>query len=436
MFFSLKGRRPAAIAGHTPRAALELCRALISERGELSGARLAAQALSACERLGPAALDDFFDRLATHFSPDPAAVWAAAEAYHRTPVPAHLLTLQQAVEPPRQELFRRLNMAPGGTAALVGWRRRILQSLPQHPQWAGIDADLLHLFRSWFNRGFLNLQRIDWQTPAVILERLIEYEAVHEIQGWRDLRRRLQNDRRCYAFFHPAMPGDPLIFIEVALTRGLPATVQELIAPDSPVADPGRADHAVFYSITNCQEGLRGVSFGNFLIKQVADDLGREFPRIREFVTLSPVPGLRAWLHGSSDRRVMSPELQRLLDAPDTSAASLQPVPAILRDEVMQWGAQYLACAKRDDRAPLDPVARFHLANGARLERLHWMGDASEAGMQRSLGITANYSYRLADVERNHEAYAKEYRVVISRAVARLVERCGRVTGKRTRSSA
>jgi malonyl-CoA decarboxylase len=192
----------------------------------------------------------------------------------------------------------------------------------------------------------------------------------------------------------------------------------------------------VFYSITNCQEGLRGVSFGNFLIKQVADDLGREFPRIREFVTLSPVPGLRAWLHGSSARGSISPALQKLLDAPGTSSASLQAAPANLRDEVMQWGAQYLACAKRDDRAPIDPVARFHLANGARLERLHWMGDASEAGMQRSLGITANYSYRLADVERNHEAYAKEYRVVISRAVARLVERCGRLTGKSTRSSA
>ena len=424
MFFSLKKGRRSAAAGNTARAALELCHALMSERGDVSGARLAAQTLSACEHLSATALEEFFDRLAAQFSPDALAVRDAAERYYRTPSPAHLLALQRVAEPPRQELFRRLNMAPGGTAVLVRWRRRILQSLPQHPAWATIDADLLHLLRSWFNRGFLNLQRIDWQTPAVVLERLIEYEAVHEIQGWRDLRRRLQNDRRCYAFFHPALPGDPLIFIEVALTRGLPETVQALIQPDSPVADPSRADHAVFYSITNCQEGLRGVSFGNFLIKQVADDLGREFPRLREFVTLSPVPGFRDWLRTLSAKAGrFSSELTALFEAADLSPASLRAASPAVRGELMRLSARYLVCGKRDDRAPIDSVARFHLANGARLERVNWMGDTSEVGIHRSLGVTANYSYRLADLERNHEAYANEYRVVISRAVSRLVER-------------
>jgi malonyl-CoA decarboxylase len=402
--------------------AIELCRALLSERGEVSGARLAAQALAECEKFDAAALEEFFDVLARDFSPDPAAVWSAAEAYHRTASPPHLLALQSAVEPPRQELFRRLNMAPGGTAVLVGWRGRILQTLSDHPDRAGIDADLLHLFRSWFNRGFLDLRRIDWQTPAVILERLIEYEAVHQIQGWRDLRRRLQGDRRCYAFFHPALPNDPLIFIEVALTRGFPATVQALIDPDSPVGDPTQTDHAVFYSITNCQAGLRGVSFGNFLIKQVAEDLGREFPRIREFVTLSPIPGFHAWLRATLQQpRSLSAELQRLIDG-SPGSPEFPTALAGVRKEMMQLAAQYLVRAKRADRAPADPTARFHLANGARLERVNWMGDTSPAGMQRSLGLTANYSYRLHEVEHNHEAYAKDYRVVISPTVARLVE--------------
>jgi malonyl-CoA decarboxylase len=200
------------------------------------------------------------------------------------------------VEPPRQELFRRFNMARGGINVLVEMRRRLLPTLGVHPQRADIDVDLIHLFRSWFNRGFLVLQQIDWRTSAVVLERLIHYESVHQIQGWEDLRRRLEADRRCYAFFHPALPDEPLIFIEVALTRGMTASVQPLLDQKAPVIDPGRADCAIFYSITNCQEGLRGVSFGNFLIKQVAEDLGRAFPRLRTFATLSPIPGFRDWL--------------------------------------------------------------------------------------------------------------------------------------------
>lgn len=376
---------------------LELCRALMSERGEVSGSRLASRALSAYAMLPATGVDEFLDLLAREFSPEPRAVWRAAERYHRAPDAISLAELQEAVEPPRQELFRRLNMAPGGTTVLVDLRRRLLPTLREHPERSSIDADLVHLFRSWFNRGFLVLQRIDWNTPAAVLERLIRYEAVHEIQGWRDLRRRLETDRRCYGFFHPALPGDPLIFIEVALTRGMPPVVQGLIDPDSPVDDPQRADHAVFYSITNCQEGLRGVSFGNFLIKQVAEDLGREFPNLRTFATLSPVPGFRAWLESLKGERAPSAE-----------------------KEVMARCAQYLLHAKRSDGSPVDAVARFHLANGARLERINWMGDTSSAGIRRSLGLTANYVYRLQDVEENHEAYARDHRVVAAGTLTRL----------------
>jgi malonyl-CoA decarboxylase len=401
---------------------LNLCRALISERGEVSGSKLAAQALDAYSLLPEAEAERFLTLLAEQFSPEPASVWAAAQAYHAHPTAATLATLQDSIEPPRQELFRRLNMAPGGTATLVRLRRRLLSALHRHPAWATVDADLLHLFRSWFNRGFLVLQRIDWNTPAAVLERLIEYEAVHQIQGWRDLRRRLEADRRCYGFFHPALPGDPLIFIEVALTRGLPSRVQLLLDPESVVAPPQQADHAVFYSITNCQAGLRGVSFGNFLIKQVAEDLGREFPNLRTFLTLSPVPGFRDWLQAQvAHGLAVSPALRAAIQA------STPRVPATLEEELSAFCAEYLLHAKRGDRAPVDAVARFHLANGARLEQVNWNGDSSHTGVQRSFGLTANYVYRLRDLEENHEAYAREFRVVAASSLKRLAARAERV---------
>jgi malonyl-CoA decarboxylase len=384
-----------------------LCRQLMSERGEVSGARLSSAVVLAYQSLDANEVERFFDHLAHDFSPDPAVIQKAADVYHQDPSQANLLRLQTAVESPRQEFFRRWNMAPGGTAVLVAMRRRLLQTLDTHPDRAGIDADLAHLFRSWFNRGFLVLQRIDWRTPAVVLERLIEYEAVHEIQGWRDLRRRLQGDRRCYAFFHPALPDEPLIFIEVALTRGMTGQVQPLLALDSAVDDPERADCAIFYSITNCQEGLRGVSFGNFLIKQVVEDLGREFPRVKTFATLSPIPGFRTWLTALEPR-------WRDLDPTTASAA--------VKAELSGFCARYLLDARRN-KEPLDSVARFHLANGARLERLNWMGDTSKAGVERSMGLMANYVYRLSDVEKNHEAYAARYEVIASPEIERQARR-------------
>ncbi|HEU4691409.1 MAG TPA: malonyl-CoA decarboxylase family protein, partial [Vicinamibacterales bacterium] len=324
---------------------IDLCRALLSERGEVSGARVAAEVLGAYQRLDDRQVDGFLDRLVDVFSVDPDKVRKTAEAYRLDASPANLLALQEAVEPPRQELFRRCNMASGGTAVLVDLRRRLLRTLSEHPNRAEIDADLTHLFRSWFNRGFLTLQRIDWQTSAVVLERLIQYEAVHQIQGWRDLRRRLESDRRCYAFFHPALPQEPLIFIEVALTREVSAHVQPLLNPDSPVDDPGRATCAIFYSITNCQQGLRGISFGNVLIKQVVEDLGKEFPRLRTFATLSPIPGFRRWLQ---DRATTAPGsisrgLASLVEKGDAvTAADIGAVSSTLQAEMMERCARYL----------------------------------------------------------------------------------------------
>jgi malonyl-CoA decarboxylase len=389
---------------------------LLSERGEVSGARLAREALAVYRALDETSVDLFFDLLVRQFSPDPLCVGRCAEAYRNDPSQTNLLALQGAVEPPRQELFRRLNMAPGGTALLVDMRSRVLQQLRDKPEWTGIEADLAHLLGSWFNRGFLNLQRIDWRTSALVLEKLIRYEAVHEIHGWNDLQRRLAADRRCYAFFHPALPDEPLIFIEIALTRGMSGSVQPLLEPGSPLVDAGDANCAIFYSITNCLKGLRGVSFGNMLIKQVAEDLGREFPRLKTFATLSPIPGFRAWLAGAAMHHADLVPLAACLDArgwhADARAAAVQ-------RELERLCAYYLLYARQGQEA-LDSVERFHLGNGAQLERINWLGDTSPSGLQRSAGMMVNYVYRLGAVERNHEAYAREHRIVAARRIESL----------------
>ena len=404
---------------HVRRAA-SLCRALLSERGEASGALLARETLDSVNALRGAECAAFFDLLADEFSPDPADVARASAAYSALPSPERLIQLQKAVEPVRQELFRRINMAPGGTAGLVALRRVLLAGLNDNPHWAGVDADLSHLFSSWFNRGFLLLQRIDWRTSALVLEKLIRYEAVHEIKGWDDLRRRLQADRRCFAFFHPALPDEPLIFIEVALTRGLSDKVQDLLDPAAPVFDAAQADCAMFYSITNCQEGLRGVSFGNFLIKQVAEDLGREFPRLKTFATLSPIPGFRRWLDSQADVDELRDEVRDALKAISDPQWHLREESAgKLRTQLLRSCAHYLLNVRRRGE-PLDAVARFHLGNGARLERLNWMGDTSGEGMRRSAGIMVNYVYKLDEVEDNHERYVKQQRIAASPRIALL----------------
>jgi malonyl-CoA decarboxylase len=413
-------------ATRTSRKAIALCHSLLSERGEVSGSRLAAEALDAYQGLDDRGRRAFFDSLIREFSPDPHEVGRAGDAYRSDPSPEHLARLQKVVEPPRQELFRRLNQAPDGTRILVAMRSQVLQESDRTARLKPIAADLAHLFASWFNRGFLVLRRIDWRTPAVMLEKLIQYEAVHQIQGWHDLRRRLETDRRCYAFFHPALPDEPIIFIEVALTRGMSDKVQALLDPDSPVLDAVEAEWAIFYSITNCQEGLRGVPFGSFLIKQVVEDVSKDLPRIKKFATLSPVPGFRKWLSDKAAALQASSKLASFanavanLDSPQWMEDGT--LRAELQRSLLPLSAYYLLQAKQNQE-PLDPVARFHLKNGARLERINWLGDTSVSGLQRSAGLTANYVYKLPDVERNHELYVREHKVRASREIEALAKR-------------
>jgi malonyl-CoA decarboxylase len=410
-------------ATRTTKKIVALCHSLLSERGEVSGSRLASEALDAYRALDDAARRAFFESLIREFSPDPEEVGKAGDAYRRDPSPENLARLQKVVEAPRQELFRRLNMAPDGTRILVEMRSQVLQESTQNARLKPIAADLAHLFASWFNRGFLVLRRIDWQTSAAILEKLIQYEAVHQIQGWNDLRRRLEADRRCYAFFHPALPDEPIIFIEVALTRALSDKVQALLDPDSSVLDADSAEWAIFYSITNCQQGLRGVPFGSFLIKQVVEDVSQEFPRIKTFATLSPVPGFRKWLAEKTaafqSSRKLAPFAEAVLKLASLEDAGLR---SDLRGHLVPLAAYYLLNAKQNQE-PLDPVARFHLKNGARLERINWMGDTSASGLQRSAGLTANYVYKLPEVERNHELYVREHKVRASREIEALAKR-------------
>ncbi|HEY7390494.1 MAG TPA: malonyl-CoA decarboxylase family protein, partial [Bryobacteraceae bacterium] len=357
------------------RHVIGLCKMLLSERGESSGERIAAEALAAYQALDDASRAIFFDLLIQQFSPDAEEVARAAEAYRQNRSASTLAHLQDVVEPPRQHLFRRLNMAPGGTQTLVSMRAQLLARKEQNPKWEPIESDLQHLLNSWFNRGFLELRRIDWSTPAIILEKLIEYEAVHEIQGWEDLRRRLEADRRCYAFFHPALKDEPIIFVEVALTRGMSARVQPLLDLKAPVLNPRTANCAVFYSITNCQEGLRGVPLGSFLIKKVAEDIGRELRYVRTFATISPVTGFREWVEGMAHEHKEIPTLVSKL-------ASGAAGPSIEK-ELLALCAFYLLHI-RHGKKPTDPVARFHLRNGARLDRINWHGDTSPAGLERS----------------------------------------------------
>jgi malonyl-CoA decarboxylase len=404
--------------------AIGRCRALLSGRGEVSGSALAAEALAAYRSLAPPETGAFFDRLVSGCSPDPGAVRRSADAYGADPSPTNLMHLRRATDAPRLELFRRLNLAPGGIDALIEMRARLLRGLGDHPAWVVMETELDQLLRSWFNHGFLVCRRIDGRTPEAVLEKLVQHEAVHRIRDRRDLQRRLEADRRCYALFHPSLPEDPVIFTELALTRGISAKVQPLLDPDSPVLDAASCTSAIFYSISSCQEGLRGFSFGNFLIRKVVDELRLELPRLKAFATLSPIPGFRSWLAGvaaSCEGDCGDTELAGLLarlDAPNWFEDGARS--AELERELVPLCAHYLLRAKHGSE-PADPVARFHLANGARLERINWLGDTSSAGMRRSAGMTVNYVYRLADLERNHEAYARRGQ---ARAARRVESQC------------
>ena len=395
----------------------ELCGALLAERGEAAERRASRgllarfEAASEEERLG------FFELLAERYDINAEHVERAARRYGEMQDAEHMAILMDSVEPRRQQLLRLLNQVPGATVQLVRMRECLLGLVAEHPSLARIDLDFQHLFHSWFNRGFLVLREIDWSTPANVLEKIIAYEAVHAIGSWTELRARLEPpDRRCFAFFHPAMPDEPLIFVEVALTRETPATVARVIEPERTPLSLDEVDTAVFYSISNCQRGLAGVSFGNFLIKQVAAELSRELPHLAVFRTLSPVPGFVRWVEG------------RLADEPteESERESLELAATLARgdgerepdeEERRSLGAlvaRYLVHGKRPDGRPLDPVARFHLGNGASLDDVLPVADPSPGARARSAGAMVSYLYDLDSVEANHEAFAGEQTVVTS----------------------
>jgi malonyl-CoA decarboxylase len=407
---------------------VELCEELLSGRGEASGVALAGEILAKYAELTTGPRIAFFEALARRFGPDAARLEAAVKAWQAAPSDKTAAEVHAAAESRRQELLRRLNLAPGGTAALVRMREQLLDALDRREDLAAVDADFVHLFSSWFNRGFLVLRRIDWSTPAMILEKIIRYEAVHEIKSWEDLRQRIDSpDRRCYAFFHPALVDEPLIFVEVALTRDIPDAVAPILSAQRETLAPAKATTAVFYSISNCQRGLAGVSFGSFLIKQVVEEVSRENPRLQRYVTLSPAPNFAAWL--DQERRnensvALTKEDRAALAGLDRAGWWQQrELCEAIEEPFLHAAAWYFLRARNRRGLPVDAVARFHLGNGARLERINFLADTTEKGFAQSYGLMVNYLYDLEDIEKNHEAYAEGRSIVASHAVKRLLRR-------------
>ena len=385
-----------------------------------------------------------FLRALAGFESDAAAVTRAIEKLSAAPDAAvraiALAGLRRALEPPRLKLLTAFAAIPDGVKFLVEMRADLLRLKDHEPLLQALETDLKGLLASWFDVGFLELRAIDWKSPAALLEKLVQYEAVHRIRTWRDLRNRLDSDRRCYAFFHPRMPDEPLIFVEVALERGMAASVQKLLDEKAPLQDAGQADTAVFYSINNCQRGLDGISFGNFLIKRVVELLAAELPKLKTFCTLSPMPGFRSWLQKSArdgDALLTTEEEANLttalndgttLDFPkllaDRACLKQEALARAMAPILIRLGARYLlkeAPAGRAGRA-LDPVAHFHLSNGARVERLNWRADVSENGLRQSCGLMVNYLYDPASIENNHEAYVGDGQRAASGGLKRLVK--------------
>lgn len=411
--------------------------------GEISARNRAAKLAQAYLALDEAGRTEFLRTLAG-FDSDPEALATAYAAVQQAADPAErsaaTAALRRALEPPRVRLLTQFTSIPDGVKFLVDLRAFLLTKAKSEKALAALDSDLRMLLASWFDVGFLELRRIDWESPAALLEKLVGYEAVHEIRGWSDLKNRLDTDRRCYAFFHPRMPTEPLIFVEVALVRGLSGSVQALLDESAPVQDPRQADTAIFYSISNCQRGLSGISFGNFLIKRVLEVLGPEFPNLKTFSTLSPIPGFCRWLQGKLAEapagllteaevvalRPFAPEadggasvLAEVLARPGWAAEPA--VAKALEPVLARLGAVYLLNEGRGKRAA-DPVAHFHLSNGARVERLNMLGDTSAKGLKESCGMMVNYLYDPARIEQYHEDYAGAGRRNASSSVRRLMK--------------
>jgi len=414
-------------------------RRLISERGESNALSMADDVVNNYRKLTKDQYVSFFTFLFDKLNPEADAVLKAAQNFVADSSARNYIQLQKITESPRQEFFRRLNRASQGTAAVVEMRRDLLQLLDKKPELAAVDFDLRHLLSSWFNPGFLKMHQVDWKSPADVLEKLIKHEAVHAIDGWDDLRRRLQPDRRCFAFFHPQLPSEPLIFVEVALLPEIPTVITPLVDKKEEVNDQiSQYKVAVFYSISNCEPGLRGVSMGNFLIKRVAEKLHAEFPGLKTFVTLSPIPGLMDWIAAGANLGAgvpaerLKPNLKLARDAAlevlklenqswsERLTGGWHPDQASEKEKeaLMRLASMYLGLAStgRDG----NPVAKFHLGNGAKLHLINWAGDLSRKGLRQSAGLMVNYLYDLGSVEDNHERFAHG-EIAYSRAVGRLM---------------
>jgi malonyl-CoA decarboxylase len=415
---TITNRAQQSTSARDSRPVAELCALLLSDIGDVSAIKVARAILQNYRAMDGAQRAEFFHHLADDYDIDADTVAALAQRYGESKSTDDLAALATQAEPRRQEFLRRLNRVPGATADLVAMRCDLFEAIREDPALARIDLDFAHLFGSWFNPGFLVLRRINWNTPANILEKIIEYEAVHAIDSWESLRLRLlPEDRQCFAYFHPCMPDEPLIFVEVALTRGIPGNIQAVLAQDRALTPAQDMDTAVFYSISNCQKGLRGISFGNALIKHVVEDLSTSLPQLKTFVTLSPVPGFRKWL---------DPLLDTLPEAEATALVAAIAQPGDRGDKghdmLRAFIAQYLVNEKRENGSPADPVARFHLGNGAIIQDVHAGADRSPNGQAQSYGAMVNYLYDPVQIDRNIEGFSTTKTVARSRMIAALLK--------------
>jgi malonyl-CoA decarboxylase len=395
----------------------ELCDRLLSDESASVKARCAADLMDRFTAGPDAVRIDLLTLLAGHYNADVAKLQAAIAAYQADPDTHSMARLHALSEPRRQQILRQFNQVPGGTARLLKMRCEARRLANDIPGYKALDADFAHLFASWFNGGFLILKRLDWSTSGAVLTKLMDYEAVHEIDSWQALRARLEpQDRRCYAFFHPKMEDEPLIFVEVALTEAIPTTIDAVLRFDRDIIAPDHATTAVFYSISNCQDGLRGIPFGGPLIKQVVDLLRSEIPGLRTTVTLSPIPGFARWLAKAAQEDAADRQLVDRLASPGWHEA---PDANELRPALMKAAARYLLTLSGRDS---DPVARFHLGNGARVEQLDWLADISPKGLGQSHGMMVNYLYDPHRIEENYRNYADTGHVEASHAVRRLLK--------------
>jgi malonyl-CoA decarboxylase len=408
-------RQPEALSPRALRRTLAELQAIVDPQvSEVEGGRRAMAVAQWYESASPEERRDCWLLMGEQFGPDPKAVKAARESYeaaHGTPDEAHAeVRLRKALASPRTRMLQRFAVFPEGMRFLVDLRAELLRHVRSDKRLVALDADLEHLFSTWFDVAFLELRRIDWDSPASLIEKLIKYEAVHAIRGWDDVKNRLDSDRRCYGFFHPRLDGEPLIFVEVALVGEMSSSITPLLDESAAPSDLARATHAIFYSISSTQAGLKGVSFGDSLIKRVVETLKAEFPRLKVFATLSPIPGLRAWVQKHAPAELVAAvENPLALDAKSPHRAQL-----------LGWAAKYLARETQDGK-PLDPVARFHLGNGARVERLDWGADPSPKGLKQSWGLMVNYLYDLKRLDK-HRAMFAQGQVPVSGAIEDLLD--------------